>query len=122
MKTSSIKLPVLNSLLYLRDSATLDLPAVSEPTGFWWTSSCVAMSCLPDCDGETEITMGPTAEVVGARAPAFDRILITPSRRLILETVLISTILETDVPRTQTRVRIWTNGHFDTDTIVIGLD
>jgi hypothetical protein len=41
---------------------------------------------------------------------------------IIVETVMGERILEIDVPRRETRVRIWTNGFRDTDQVTIGLD
>jgi hypothetical protein len=99
-----------------------DSPKIDGIGAFWSTPSCVAVGCVPDCDGDTEITIGP-AEVVGLEtAPLFDSVLPTPSGRLIVETVMKETILQVSVQGAETRVRIWTDGHPASEFVVIGLD
>jgi hypothetical protein len=122
MSTQSIRIPVLNSLLYIRDSESTNFPDVDGKGASWLTKSCLAVSCLPDCDGETLVTIGIVHEVRLARAPLFDGILETPSRKIIVETVLAAKILEAAIPRLRTRVVVWTNGHRATDIVVIGLE
>jgi hypothetical protein len=48
--------------------------------------------------------------------------LMSPSRVLIVDTVMDEEMLRVDVPAPTTRVRIWTNGHRAADNVVIGLD
>jgi hypothetical protein len=118
----SAKIAVLNSLLFVRDSKIRHVPKIDGDSAVWSTASCVAVSCLPDCDGDTEVTLGVPQELGVNKAPLFDGRLITPSRRLIVETVLGQTILEASVPNPVTRVKIWTNGFRDSDKIVVGVD
>ena len=115
MKTNSISLAVQNSLLFIRDPATWDPPTIWDPTAVWSTPSCVAVSCLPDCDGDTHVTMGVGQDVGLDDAPLFDGRIDTPSRMVIVETVLGEKVLEENVSGTTTRLRIWTNGRLDTD-------
>jgi len=122
MTVRSIHWPVLNSLLWIRDPTIEDLPEIDGVGAFWSTPSCVAVGCVPDCDGDTEITIGP-AEAVGLEStPLFDRILPTPSRRLIVETVMKETILQASVRSAETRVRIWTDGHPASAFVIFGLN
>jgi hypothetical protein len=122
MTPRSTSLKVLNSLLYIRDAQEEDLPDIDGRGAFWFTPSCVAVSCLPDCDGPTTITVGAMSEVAVGKKLLFDGRLETPSHRIIVETVLGNTVLEQNVPTAMTRVRIWTNGYRDTDKVEIGLD
>jgi hypothetical protein len=119
---ASVRIPVLNSLLIIRDASTDDLPEIDGNSAVWSTTSCVVVSCLPDCDGETEVTMGEAVEVGSGGKALFDGRLRTPSRLLIVETVLRKSILELEVPNPDTRVRIWTNGLRDTDKVAIGVE
>jgi hypothetical protein len=121
MTARSTRIPVLNSLLFIRDARIRDLPAIDGNSPLWSTSSCVAVSCLPDCDGATEVTIGAVQELSERGAPLFDGRLNTPSQNVIVETVLGERILETKVPSLTTRLRIWTNGRRDTDKVIIGL-
>ncbi|HZS63564.1 MAG TPA: hypothetical protein VFA53_03560 [Xanthobacteraceae bacterium] len=111
---------VLNSLLFIRDAYIKTLPLVDGNGAVWSTPSCVAVSCMPDSDGPTEIKIGASSELPGNRGKLlFDAQLETPSRRIIVETVLAKNVLERDVSNTVTRVRIWTNGLRDTNKVII---
>src|SRR5215208_6518880 len=80
MKIASMQVPVPNSLLFIRDSATLERPGIEGSPHTWSTPSCVAVSCMPDCDGDTVITIGPAVEIGRADPPLFDRRL-SPRQR-----------------------------------------
>jgi hypothetical protein len=121
MTPLSTNLRVLNSLLYVRDARKVDLPDIDGKGASWFTSSCVAVSCLPDCDGPTTIAIGAASELEVSGKPLFDKALKTPSRKIIVETVLDEIVLEQAVSGDITRVRIWTNGFRDTDRVIIGL-
>jgi hypothetical protein len=121
MTLKSARLPVLNSLLFIRDGRTRNLPEIDGNGAVWSTASCVAVSCLPDCDGETEVTLGPSSEIGKRGTLLFDRPLETPSRIVIVETVLGKEVLQIGVPNLQTRVHIWTNGARDTDEVIVAL-
>jgi hypothetical protein len=88
----------------------------------WSTSSCVAVSCLPDADGPTEVTIGTQPQVDRNDVLIFDNWLQTPSRRLQVETVLAETLFSGSVSQPSTRVRIWTNGRQDTDRVIVGFE
>ncbi len=120
MIVRSVRMPILNSLLFIRDASVRQIPKIDGSSAVWFTEFCVAVSCLPDCDGDTEITLGDAQERLEA-TPLFDGRLRTPSRRVIVETVLGRAILETSVPSATTRVKIWTNGFRDTDRVLISL-
>jgi hypothetical protein len=119
----SISVPVLNSLIFIRDSKLEDLPEIDGLADFYWaTRSCVAVSCLPDSEGKTTITIGTGLEIGQKKVPLFDRKIETPSRTIHVETVLANTILTAKVSGPQTRLRIWTNGHRATDSVIVALD
>jgi hypothetical protein len=121
MTSNSVRVPVLNSLVFVRDARIHDIPEIDGDSPILSTPSCVAVGCLPDCDGETEITIGAAKDIQEAGLPAFDGQLETPSGSVIVETVLSERLLQASVPTSRTRVRIWTNGLPDTDKVVIGL-
>ena len=119
---SSVHLPVLNSLLFIRDPTLDATPEIDEPSGVWSIPTCIAVGCLPDCEGTTEVTIGAGREFDGKGSLVFDGRLDTPSRIVLVETVLWQTVLEKPVAGVGTRVRIWTNGLQATDKVMIGLD
>lgn len=122
MMAQSIQWPVLNSLLWIRDPTLEDLPEIDGHGALWSTPSCVAVGCVPDCDGDTTVTVGPAQEVGLETAPLFDSILPTPSGGLIVETVMKEAILQASVRSAETRVRIWTDGHPASEFVIVGLD
>lgn len=121
MTAQSIHWPVLNSLLWIRDPTLKDLPDIDGLGEVWSTPSCVAVGCVPDCDGDTAVTLGPVQEVGLESTPLFDNVLPTPSGGIIVETVMKETILQTSVQGPETRVRIWTDGHQGSDFMIVGL-
>jgi hypothetical protein len=122
MKAARIAFEVPNSLVYVRDPTLFDPPEITAQGASWQTSSCVAISCLPDCDGPTTIAIGPSEEVGRDRRLVFDGQLPSPSGVLIVETIVDEELLRVDVPGPTTRLRIWTNGHEGTDSVIIALN
>lgn len=118
----SAHVSVLNSLLFVRDSGVREIPHIDGNLAVWSTASCIAVSCLPDSDGATDVKIGLSQEIGASGDAIADLRLKTPSGAIIVETVTGQRILEMDVPNRDTRVRIWTNGHRDTDQVTIGLD
>lgn len=109
--------PVLNSLVFILDSSRFEWPDIDGVGAYWKSDSCVAVSCLPDCDGETEIVL-----TTGRLPPAELKLLAivrleTPSRRLAVELVPRRRIAELDVPTVSTALEIWTDGYRDTAII-----
>jgi hypothetical protein len=121
MTSKSARLRVLNSLLFIRDASTRNVPDIDGNSAIWSTTSCVAVSCVPDSDGETHVTIGAAQEVAQHGVPLFDSKLETPTRSVVVETVIRERILERKVPNLKTRVRIWTDGYRDTRWVIIGL-
>ncbi len=121
MRSASARITVLNSLLFIRDPKTHDLPTIDGESAFWSTPSCIAVGCLPDSDGATEVTIGPEEEVALPSRPSFECRLKTPSYTIIVETVLAEVVLQVSVPQPDTRIRIWINGSRDPDTVIIGV-
>lgn len=121
MTSKSIKIPVLNSLLYIRDPSTHDLPEIDGLSAVWSTPSCVAVSCLPDSEGATKVTLATDGAPAARGALLVDSLLFTPSHEVIVETVLAEKLLDARVGGQSTRVRVWTSGHRATDTVDIVL-
>lgn len=123
MNLTTTHVRVLNSILFIKDSRTKDLTKIDGHGSFWTTPSCIAVSCMPDCDGSTEVAFGNLSEFQSkAGKLLFDALLETPSRRITVETVLAEKILEKNVLNATTRVRIWTDGFRDTEKVLISLE
>ena len=119
MKTAT-KIAPPNSLLVVSDLHGGIPPAVTRGPRLWWTPSCIMIGCLSFMDGETEVSLG-RQEPHGATRPAFDGILDTPSKMVVVSTVEWTPILSTSVESTKTRVRIWTNHPTEPDDVWIAV-
>lgn len=73
-------------------------------------------------DGATEIVLARTHEVDPGGRPAFDGMLETPNRTVVVSTVEQEVVLEAIVSSTRTRVQIWVNHPTEPDQILVGLD
>ena len=82
------------------------------------TPSCIAVGCLMYQDGETKVTLGHQHRNDGR--PAFDGYLDTPHRKVAVWTIEWDMVLETSVPTTRTRIRVWTNHPTEPDDIGVG--
>jgi len=85
------------------------------------TSSCIAVGCMSDSNGPTEITLGSGQDVGSRDNPAFEGELETPSKVVAVRTVLHETILQAPVPRPRTKVRVWVNHPTEPDRVFIGV-
>jgi hypothetical protein len=80
------------------------------------------VQCLVDSEGETNVTIGAANQVAPPRRPVFDRVMETPSRKIILEIVPGETVHEMNLLADKNRVRIWTDGrHQCARAVVIGV-
>lgn len=109
--------PVLNSLVFILDAKHSVSPHVDGIGAYWKTDSCIAVGCLPDSDGETEIVLTTeNAAPEGLKFLVAVR-LVTPSKRIAIELVPRRRIAELEVPSKSTTLEIWTDGYRDTSII-----
>jgi len=123
MDLITMQIAVPNGLLFVRDSKIRNVPDFDdEQASFWSIATCVMIACLVDREGETDIAVGAADHVAQTRPPALDRILETPSRKIILEIVPGETVHEVSTMNDKIRIRIWTDGrHRSAESVVIGL-
>lgn len=113
---------VLNSLLFIGDQDAWEIPVIDGDASMWSTKSCIAISCQPDSEGPTTITVGRMQDVASPDGPLFDGHVETPNGKIGLFGVPGDRLLEMNVPTTRTHIRIWTDGWRDTETVVIGFE
>lgn len=119
MKSTSV--PVLNSLLFIRDPTIGDRLEIDGIGAVWSSEALVAVSCVPDADGDTAIRIGWDHEITPDVSLVFDGPLNTPSGTIVVETVPAVPVLQmTGLPE-RTRVRIWTDGGRAAERVTIGL-
>lgn len=121
MTEASTRHAVLNSLLFIRDPSLVDLPDIDGQGAVWATKSCIAVSCQPDSEGETTISLGIEQGETRTGTLVASRRISTPSREVIVENVLGEALLRLGVPTIATLVQIWTNGQRDTDIVAVRL-
>jgi hypothetical protein len=121
MSVASTSVRAPNALLYVRDPTLSAFPEIDGKAAVWRTPSCLVISCLPDSEGPTTIAIGASDEISRDTSLVFDGELPSPSRVIIVETVMEDEVLRQSVVGSATRVRVWTNGHRLADNVVIGL-
>jgi len=72
-------------------------------------------------DGGTEFTLGRLSELDRPKKPAYEGTLNTPSRQLVIRSVLGVELLGLTVEGDVTRVKIWANDTSEPDRIVIAV-
>ena len=122
MEPDTISVTVPNAILFLHDPSFWDFPEPQREGAVWCNGRGITMSCLPEMDGLTDITIGSNSKVQPTNHLIFDGELQTPTRKVRVLMVLGGPILEQTVSNARTRVRIWTDGYRDTATVVIGLE
>ena len=122
MDPDSISVEVPNGILFIRDPAFWDFPEPQREGAVWANSRGICMSCMHEQEGPTDVTVGAASAIKGTEHLKYDGQLETPSRRVLVAIVPGETILEQKVLNTKTRVRVWTDGHPATATVIIALE
>jgi hypothetical protein len=91
------------------DMQTAELPDFPTESQLAATSSCIALGCCWDVDGETTFTLGAATGLSPTDEPAFDEVIETPNRKVTVWTIELRKLLEMKVPTPHTRIRIWRN-------------
>jgi hypothetical protein len=111
-----------NSLLVISDTDGGIPPEFVPGVLILSTSSCITVGCRMFADGETLVLLGSAAELDPGEPPAFDGMLDTPKRAVVVSTVERETVLETRVPNARTHVRIWVDHPREPDKVIIGVN
>jgi len=117
----SIRIAPSNSLLFISDPNGGEAPDPVRGALVLSTPSCISVACLMWQDGETEVSLGSDVGVHENWIVAFDGMLETPNRSVVVSTVEGNAVLEAHVPGTRTRVRIWLNRLSEPDRVAIEL-
>lgn len=120
MKTISISPP--NSLILVMDFASGRVPQEMGNKLVSATESCVAVGCLSEHDGKTEIHLGQAHEVTAQDALVFDGEISTPSKKLSICSVMNEELLSTEVAGTKTHVKVFANDPMEPDRIIVLFD
>jgi hypothetical protein len=118
----SITISPPNSLLFISDPNGGTAPQITRGRRMWATPSCIVVGCLAFMDGETAITLGAAGEVNPGGVPAFDGLLETPNRAVVVSTAEKEPVLEMKAHGSHTPVRVWTNHPTEPDRVIVGID
>ncbi|HEU0067726.1 MAG TPA: hypothetical protein VFQ26_00505 [Nitrospiraceae bacterium] len=119
MKVSTRVAPP-NSLILVEDSSGGDASTSMNRSLIAATDSCIAVGCRAEDDGETKISLGYCSSVDTGDQLAFEGLLQTPSRTVVVRTTHNVTLLEMPVAATETTLRIWVNDPKEPDRITVG--
>ena len=86
------------------------------------SSSCLLVCCLPEVDGETQISLGAGEEVDPGYVPKFDGVIETPGGEINVENVPGEIYLRSKTTAPRTRVRIWQSHPKWPEVVRIGLN
>lgn len=114
------KIRPVNSLIFISDPVGGVVPEWRDAL-ILSTSSCISVGCYREQDGPTEVVLGDAQDVDPGISPAFDGDLETPHREVAVSTVEGSKILQSRVPETHTRVRVWVSHPRWPDKVIVGL-
>lgn len=118
---SRIKLAPANSVVLVSDEGGGEIPQSMNDQAISATNSCVAIGCMAEDDGETEFTLGTLSELERPEQPAYEGMLRTPSRRLVIRSVHGVELLGLPVEGDVTRVKIWTNDTSEPNHVVVAV-
>jgi hypothetical protein len=110
-----------NSLLVISDRDGWTPPRFEPGVLILASSSCITVGCRIFADGETLVSLGPATELDPGEPPALDGMLATPNRAVVVSTVERHTVLQTSVPDTRTRVRIWVDEPVEPEKVMVGV-
>lgn len=119
--SSSSRIAVPNAIILVSDIGGGMAPNLMRGALVASTPSCIAVGCMSDCNGETELTLGPVKEVSLREIPVFEGELTTPNHKVAVRTVLNEIVLQAPVLHSRTKVRIWVNHPSEPDKVIIGL-
>ena len=118
MKT--LEFSPINSIVFVSDNLHTRPPVHQDSGLIHFNNESVSVGCYPEVSGSTIFTLGPAREVAPDFELAFDGMIETPSKKLIITTVLDEILLEADVTDLTTRVRVWLNHPKWPDKVVVG--
>jgi hypothetical protein len=121
MTDKSVRVAVPNGVIFITDSRGGTPPVPVRGAMVLSTPSCVAVGCMIDCEGLTDIRV-TDGEPQFSSLPLFQGSLETPSRAIVIWAVGGEKLLEVDVAREVTQLRIWVNHPTEPDEVVIGIE
>lgn len=98
-----------NSILFVSDANGGDTPMLERGARFAASPSCLCITCYPEQDGQTKISFSDIKSIQEQNAPAFESILETPSKLVVVSTSEGNMLLQLPIETRRAHLRIWTN-------------
>lgn len=121
MSHELVKAAVPNGVLFLSDAGGGTPPEPRRGAMVLATPTCIAVACKVDCEGPTEIRLDHVSSIDPGWPAAFDGVLQTPRRSVVVSTVEGKSLLRSGVGGSRIRVRVWLNHPTEPDRVLIGL-
>ncbi|MCZ8314339.1 hypothetical protein [Phreatobacter sp.] len=119
----SVSTSPINSILFIEDRPTSNIPVVDPPTApAWATPDCIIIKAYPEQDGPTDVLLGDHTDVDPGRPPDFTSMLRTPGRRVLVRDALDQAVITMPSDRDLTRIAIWLSHPEWPEKVIIGLD
>ena len=120
--SSTVKVRPANSILFVSDVDGGAPPTPVRGSMILSTASCISFRCFPEQDGPTEVTLGPAIDVKPNGPPSYEGDLETTKHKIVVSTVEGQTVLEADVPKSRSRVRVWLSHPQWPERVTIGYE
>ena len=111
-----------HSLILIMDPILAIIPETMDSKLVVSTESCVAIGTRTPTDGPTHITLTDDPFPTTGFFLVFEGQLTAPSKRLAVCTTMSETLIEADLVRSRSHIKIWTNDQMEPDDIRILLD
>lgn len=121
MKNLWIRAAPPNSLILVEDSSGGEVPLSMNESLTSFTSTCLAIGCLSDMDGETNIGIGYFDYLDEGVNLAFSGSLETPNLKIAINAVFGLRLLETKFKQIKTQIEVWVNHSIEPDRIIVRL-
>lgn len=122
MKAVRVTVAPPNSVVLVSDASGGDIPTEMKGAVVSATSTCIAVGCLSEDDGQTEFTLTPLSEVDQTEKPVYEGMIETPKRQIVVRSVLGQQLLELPVLQELTKIRIWVNDQAEPSKVIVGVD
>lgn len=117
----TIRIAARKSVVLVCDQSGGEVPSTLGGRSIAATSSCVAVACVAEDDGETEVTLGALSELARLDPPSFATRLQAPSGRLVVRSIYGEDLLSLTVDGEVVSLIIWTNHVTEPDRVIVGV-
>lgn len=116
---SSVRIAPSHSVILIMDRSGGLVPSGMRGKLVASTSSCIAVGTLSQPDGHTHVTIADELPEVLAPLLVFEGLLETPTKTVVVCSVLDEVFLEMGVVAERSKVRIWANDGSEPNEIQI---